>query len=236
MERGVHHPDGRWLLVDGLFPDFGQIGLEHVFADPRQESVLCGLVQRRYGNLRIIGDGVDLFDHALRISGQDLAAGFVIDFVAVVLPGVVAGGDANARLAAQMLDRKRQDGCRHQGFEQSDLDPGGTQDRCRFGGKFAGTVAGVIGNGNLAGARHFAAQVVGQAQRRAAHRVGVHPVGPGAHHATQATGAKFQIAVKSILDLLGIGDGQKFSLSRRVKGQPLVVTFLDRHAYLPVLF
>ena len=86
--------------------------------------------------------------------------------------------------------------------EQIGQNPVGGENLDTFHCKLCGMIPRVIGNDNAAAAkrRTVVFQFVGKPLGCLANGVDIHTVGAGAHDAAQSAGAKFQIAVKAILD------------------------------------
>src|SRR5699024_5088761 len=119
------------------------------------------------------GDG--LLDLVRGFQG-DLAAVGPVDFVAVVLGGVVAGGDADARAAAIVPHRPGQGGGGFQPGVQVGGDAVGRQHTGGLAGKDVALDAAVVADGRLFG-QAGGVQVIGQALGGLADVVDVHPVG-----------------------------------------------------------
>ena len=115
----------------------------------------------------------------------------------------MAGGDADARVALQVPHRVGQGRGGHQLGIDIGLDAVGGQHRRGLLGEQHALDAAVIGNGHGLGlALRVLEQVVGKALGGLAHGVDVHPVGARADHAPQARGAKLQLPVKAVVDLV----------------------------------
>ena len=170
---------------------------------------------------------IDLFQHAVGHFAGDLAAVAAIHLIAVILGGVMAGGDGDARIAAQMPHRKGKGRRGHQFGVHIHLDAVGGQHGGGLLGEFQALVAAVPGNGHTGTVPAGAVQVVGKALGGLAHGVHVHAVGAGAQHAPQAGGTKGQVLVKTVVDLFVFPlNGEKFL------GQVLVVQFLGKPAFI----
>ena len=145
----------------------------------------------RHGLGCAVGNLFNAVGNGFRRLLRDLAAVGAVDLVAVVLGGVVAGGDDNARVAAQLPHRKGQ----HGGGHQPGVDVGGQtvsgQHTRRKIGKFPGTKAGVIADCNAFAV--FFPQIVRQPLRSASNGVFVHSIGAHAQHAPQTAGAEGQL-------------------------------------------
>ena len=201
-------------------------------ADELDESLFEGLLIGHVAGGKALhlpdalGDGVGL--HRVH-----LAAGGPVDLVAVVLGGVVAGGDDHAGAAVEMEYREGQLGHGVQGAVEVHMD---TMARQHTGGllcKHVGEVPGVVGDGHGGPLREPGLQVPRQALRGLAHVVHVHPVIPGSQHAPKARRAEGQLLIEPILDLHGvIRDGAELRLGSLVHVgtvQPILIPFLCVH-------
>ena len=127
----------------------------------------------------------------------DLAAVSAVYFVAIVLGGVVAGGDADACAAPQIPGRPGEGGGGLQtGIEESG-DPVGSQDPGCFTAKQLALMTAVVGDGYTFG-QPAGVQVVGQTLRSPADGVDVHAVGAGADDAAQPAGTKGKVPVEAV--------------------------------------
>ena len=159
------------------------------------------------------GENVDLLQ--LRgdgggVMGRQLRAVLPIDLVAVILLGVVAGGDVDARLTAILPHGKAQLRRGPQGLEDPHMDAVGGAYLRRGPGKFHGMVAAVHADGHAAPLRvpALGADDIGKPLGGPADDVHVHLVQPHLHGAPQSGGTELQRTVKPALDLLFIsGDG-----------------------------
>ena len=178
------------------------------------------------------GEDVDLLQlpgDGLGVVGGQLGAVRPVDLVAVVLLGVVAGGDVDARLAAVVAHGEAQLRGGAQGVEDPHVDAVGGAD---LGGGPGESPCCCCGSpcrwprpalGLLAlGADH-----VGKGLGGVADDIDVHLVQAHLHGAPQAGGAKLQGAVEPALDLLGIvGDGLQLRLLLRgqhAAGEPFFI-------------
>ena len=136
---------------------------------------------------------VQLFDHLQNdVCGlrRDLAAVRTIDLIAVVLRGIVAGGDADADAAVQLAHSKAQ--------RRNRLEPGIEmcgdavcgEDRRGLARKHVGADAAVVGNGGTL-RQLRAVQIVGNGLCGAADDIDVHAVRARAKDAAQTGGAEF---------------------------------------------
>ena len=172
--------------------DLGDIGIDHFVV---QNAVVAAAGE--------FGDGrgehaVDVLRHFFIGRRHDLPAAVLfaqIDFVAVVLGGVVAGGDHNAGGGVEMADGERQNRRGQHARQQQGFDTGGGHD---FGGVFgegervfAPVIADDDGRGVV-----VVAQVVGQSFGGFADQDAVHARAAGSDFAAQACGAELHTAVK----------------------------------------
>ena len=131
-------------------------------------------------------DLCDLGDDVLVHGRGDLAAVAPEDLVAVILLGVVAGGDHDAGGRALEADGIAQFRGGAQGVEQVDVD----------------AVVGEDVGGNLG---EQAGVVVREALGGHAHGVLVHAVGAHAHDAAEAAGAELEVPVEGVFQADGVG-------------------------------
>ena len=171
------------------------------------DALLGDIADGAFGQRFVEAGGAHVVEAVHRVdAGQDLPGGVqgdlaavrAVDLVAVVLGGVVAGGDAHARPAAQIPHRPGQGG----GGLQAGVEPGGDavgrQHPGRFPGEQLALAAAVVGDGNAL-VQAGSLEVVGQALGGLAHGVDVHAVGARADDAPQAAGAELQLTVKAVV-------------------------------------
>ena len=176
-------------------------------------------------------------EYLVRRFQGDLAAVGAIDLVAVVLGGVVAGGDADARAAAEVTHRP--------GKGRGGLQPGIEVNRNSVGGQYPGGFlaeqltldAAVVADGDLFG-QVAAVQVIRQTLGRPADGVDIHPVGARADDTPQTAGAEFQIPVEAVCDCIRVAANlpQFLNQIRVLRGavQPLTELFCVSHVvFLP---
>lgn len=140
------------------------------------------------------GDG---FTHPPGKLRYDLTAGVVVDLVAVVLRGVVAGGDHDAALTAQFPHRIGERRSGHQLGIDPHMHAVGSQNPGCLLGKFPGEMAAVIGDGN-AGTVMILQQHPGQTLGGFAHCEAVHPGSAGIQDAPQSGSAEFQFPAEAL--------------------------------------
>ena len=140
------------------------------------------------------GDG---FTHPPGKLRYDLTAGVVVDLVAVVLRGVVAGGDHDAALTAQFPHRIGERRSGHQLGIDPHMHAVGSQNPGCLLGKFPGEMAAVVGDGN-AGTVMILQQHPGQTLGGFAHCEAVHPGSAGIQDAPQSGSAEFQFPAEAL--------------------------------------
>ena len=167
--------------------------------------------------------------------GRQLGAVLPVDLVAVVLLGIVAGGDVNARLTAVVAHGEAQLRGGPQGIKNAYLDAGGGADLSGGPGELHAVETAVHADGDalLLGLLALGADDVGKALGGVADHIEVHVVQAHGHGAPQSGSAEFQGAVKPALNLLGIVlDGFQLGMllgGQRIAGQPLLVFLLIIH-------
>ena len=214
----------------------GQYGIHEVaqtlVVDP--DDLVCGHGGVKVGQL----DGIEVIvlvdssQHGIGGFQRDLAAVGTIDLVAVVLGGVVAGGHADARAAAQIAHSP--------GQRRGGLQPGVQVGGDAVGGQHAGglaaeqlaLVAAVVADGYFF-RQACGVDVVRQALGGAADGVDIHAVAACADDAAQTACAKGQVAVKAVVDGIGITpDAVQFGEQVRIlhcAGAPEVKQFCIGH-------
>ena len=182
--------------ADGAGLDGGIEGIDAVLADildqPLGQTILKGNELGPGQDIRLLDLGVDnvggLIGH--------LAA---VRAVAVVLGGVVAGRDHDARVAVVVAGGKAQRGNRHKGLIDADLDTVGGQHLGSGLGEQVALDAAVIADGNgLAAA--LGLDPVGKALGRLTDNVNIHTVGACTDDAAQARGTELQGHSKTVLN------------------------------------
>ena len=247
VERGIHHLEGIRHLGDGIVIVDHIHDICHEFAvglvaHGLDEARLDGLVEvhalhagEDVNLLQLGGDGGG-------VVGRQLRTVLPVDLVAVVLLGVVAGGDVDARLAAILPHGKAQLRGGTQRLEDPHMDAVGGAYLGGGPGKLHGVVAAVHADGHapLFGVLALGADHVGKALGGPADHVHVHLVQTHLHGAPQSRRAELQRAVEPALDLLFVpGDGLKLlHLVRRqcAAMQPLfVLIHVIQHRFRPPL-
>ncbi len=176
-------------------------GVQALVGDIADRSRRQGLVKVR--QLEPVETAVEIIHpvhsgcNPVGVFGGNLAAVRAIDLVSVILGGIVAGGDADARAAVQIPHRPAQG----RGGLKAGIQPGGDavggQHPGRLPGKQLPLDAAVVGDGHGV-AKPLALDKVGQRLGGPADGVDVHPVGPGPQDAPQAPGAEGQVAVEAV--------------------------------------
>ena len=204
VERGVDHlqvallhrrladaqrKDAVQILVHQLVGDVldhagAQPLLQRDLFDPVKDVGLAGKLQHLGGSLRV-----------------ELAAVLAVGLVAVILGGVVAGGDDDAGAAVQLTNRKGKGRGRHQFLKQVRLDAVGRKDPRGDVGKQIALDAAVIGDGHRRILK-FLLDIVGHALGGKRDGINIHPVGAHAQNAAQSGGAELQHLDKALLDLV----------------------------------
>ena len=199
VEGGVHQPQPAHVAAGPQGQHRVHEGVQAVLADGADQALGGGrVVIRQLHAVKAVG-----FLHGgqdpLRRLGGNLTAVRAVDLVAVVLGGVVTGGDAHAGPAAQIPYRPAQG----RGGLQTGVEVGGDavgrQHPGRLPGKEGPLQPAVVGDGHAPG-QAGGVEVVGQALGGPADGVDVHAVGPRPQHAPQAAGAEGQMAVESVGD------------------------------------
>ena len=143
----------------------------------------------------------NLRQHLSSRLGGDLAAIGAVNLVAVILAGVVGGGDHHARVRPQVPHGEGHRRHRHQPGPNGNLYPICRKYTGRHTGEHIAFDAAVIADAN-AGLFPLLVEIIRQALGGLCHRVDVHPVGSGADHTPQAAGSEGQVPVKRVLRLL----------------------------------
>ena len=170
----------------------------------------------------LLGDGVG-------VVGGQLGAVGPVDLIAVVLLGVVAGGDVDARDAAVLPDGEGQLGGGAEGLEEPDGDAVARHDTGGLPGELGGVVAAVEAHGHPLGGGlgPLGQDDLGEGLGGMADHMHVHVVQAHRHGAAEAGGAELQGGEEPALDLLGIvGDGLELRLLLGAEGgalQPLLI-------------
>ena len=225
MEGGVDHLEGvghllhRRLVVD-LAHDVGEellIGLRSHEGDQAALYRLVivhaddGIEEVQLGHL--LGDGVG-------VVGGQLGAVLPVDLVAVVLLGVVAGGDVDAGDAVVLTDGEGHLRSGAQGLEEPHLDAVARHDAGRLLGELSGVVAAVEADGHatLHGLLPLGLDDLGKGLGGVADHMDVHLVQTHAHGAAKTGGAELQGCKETAFDLLFVA-GNALQLGLLLGGQ-----------------
>ena len=168
----------------------------------------------------------------------DLAAVRTVDLIAVILAGVVRSRHHDTCGGVQIMGRKRHGRNRHQDRPDIDLNAIGREHTRSHLCKHIALDAAVIADGHRR-LCEVLFQIISQTLRSLRYGVDVHPIGACANYATQPTGAKSKITIKSILNFCII---QRFQFSgniciRSCIHQPSLVFFFNIHnSFTPPAF
>ena len=176
-----------------------------------QNGDVFGILARKHHidirDLRHLGDDV------LVVRLGHLRAVGPVGLVAIVLLGVVRGGDDHARMAFQLADGEAQFRGRPERVEQKNLESVRGENIGHALGEHPRIVAAVVRHGDAHPlAREVLFQVVGKPLRGSPHRVDVHAVGPYAHNAAQTARTEFEVLVEALHELFHIVVHQVFDL------------------------
>ena len=187
--------------VEGVLLHAVEVDLVQCLADGFNALLAAGHV-----DILEVFDFQHLVNHRRVVRGGQLAAVAPICLVAVILLGVVAGGEHHAGVAAVVAHGEAELRRGAHAVEEVDVEAVGGQHMGRDFGKLAAVVAAVVADGGaqlrLAGVAF--AHIVGQPLRGHGHGVAVHAVGAHAHDAAQPAGAELQMAVEALVQLRGI--------------------------------
>ena len=208
VQRGVDDLEVR-VAGDGFRGQHqGQLVLQVAFVDlgaHRLDAAGNGAGDRGEADVGRVLDLRDLGDDVLVHGRGDLAAVAPEDLVAVILLGVVAGGDHDAGGRALEADGIAQFRGGAEGVEQVDVDAVVGEDVGGNLGEQAGVVAAVVRDAHAGGAVHMGLDVVREALGGHAHGVLVHAVGAHAHDAAEAAGAELEVPVEGVFEADGVG-------------------------------
>ena len=144
--------------------------------------------------------------------GGQLCTVLPVGLVAVVLLGIVGGGDVDARDALQLAEREGQLGGGAELVEEVGGDVGGGQDTGGGLGEELGVVAAVVGDGNTVSGAAFLDNQLSQTLGGVGHGMDIHGVHTHLHGAAQTSGAEGEVVGEAELDLFVIVlDGEEFS-------------------------
>ena len=183
-----------------------------------------------------------LLRHRVGVAGRQLGAVLPIDLIAVILLGIMAGGDVDAGdgVIFPHGEGKLRRGA--QGCENPHRDAVARHDGSRLPGKFLRVVAAVVTDAHAPGrgGRAFFQNHLGEGLGGVTDHMDVHIVQSRTHGAPKTGGAEFQGAEKAAFDLLFIAcDGAQLFPLRRAEGrafQPLLIGLpVGHYPYLLLL-
>ena len=244
VEGGIHHLEavrhfGNGFLVIDLSHNVGKKLLVGFSSQHLNDSGPDSLLIIHALDIVEDVDFAKPFRNGVGMMGRQLGAVLPVDLIAVILFGIVAGGDVDPRLAAVLPDSEAQFGSGTQRLKNPHMNAVGGADFRRGSGKFHGVIPAVHAD------RHapffsflpFGADHVGKALGGPADHVDVHVMQTGIHRAPQPGRSKLQGAVKAGFDFLGIVfDGRKLTPLRFAQGgagQPFLIFFHEVHSDAP---
>ena len=245
VEGGVHHLEGvrhrvHRRLVVHLLHHVGQELLVGLLPHDGDEAVRHRFAVVGHGHVEHVGLGHDL-GHLVGVVGGELGAVGPVDLIAVILLGVVAGGDVDARDAAVLPDGKGQLGGGAQGFKQPHRDARRRHNAGGLLGEHVGVVPAVEADGHALfhRLRPLVQNDLGERLGGVADDVDVHAVQSHAHGAPQPGGAELQLGEEAGFDLLLVpGDGGQLRLFRLRQGggvEPQLIVCFVVHWIRPPL-
>ena len=237
MERRVDHLEFiRYFLdhffIDGLSHDLLHKGVIGLLAQNLDSAALDGLVEIAGLEAGEDVNGFHLSGNGVRLLGGQLGAVSPVDLVAVILLGVVAGGDVQSGDGAVVQHGKAQLRGGAQGVKDAHMHAVGSHDAGSLPGEGLAVEAAVIGNGDALALCFLAlgGNNVGEGLGSVTNDVHVHVVQAQLHGASETGSAELQRGKEAILDLLlVIGDGVKlcpFLLAEGGAVQPMLILFL----------
>ena len=202
IQRAVNQFEASGLAdagTDGTGLDGLVQGVDAVFTHILDEALSHAVFKR---NQLGAGEDVGLLD-----LGIDNIGGFVghlasigaIGLVAVVLSGVVAGRDHDARVAVIVTGGERKGRHRHQGTVDADFDTVGGQYLGGGAGEQIALDTAIVADGNSLGAA-LGFDPVSEALGGLAHHINVHAVGAGANDTAQTRGAELERHCETVLN------------------------------------
>ena len=236
--EGVRHLGHGFLVVD-LGQDVGQEPVVHVLAQDGDEALGHGVVVvhgldvgEHVQGLHLVGDGGGVVGGKLGPVGP-------VDLVAVVLGGVVAGGDVQPGDAVVLPDGEGELRRGPQRLAKLHGDAVGGHDAGGLPGELVGVEAAVEADGHPPGGLlpALVQDDLGEGLGGVADGVHVHPAQAHAHDPPEAGGAEFQLVKEAVFDL-GLVAGQGGQLGVLLGGegvafQPVLVGFLIGHRDSP---
>ncbi len=182
------------ILVDHRLLDSLQIVPVHLATDNLDE-VVVGL-ELHILDLHL----VHLVDDALVVRREHLGAVVPIGLVAVILAGVVRGGDVDTSLTAQLTDGKRDLRRGTQALEEICLDAVGREDGCNGLCKHTAVVAVVVTyyDSEVVTSGECLQDIVGKTLGGHTNDILVHAVGAGTHDATQTARTELEVLIEGV--------------------------------------
>ena len=241
VEGGVDHLEGVSHLGNGLavVDHVGDLGHKEAVSLLTHDLDQAGL------HALLVGHGLDVVEdiHFLQtlgngvgVLGRKLGAILPVDLVAVVLLGVVAGGNIDTGLAVVGTNGKAQLRGGTQRLKDTHMDAVGGAHLSGSLGKGVGVVAAVHADGDAPALAllTLGGDHIGKALSRPADHMDVHVMQAHGHNTAQTCGAELQRAVEAGLDLLGVVlDGLQLCTLRVGKdgaGEPLFIFLHEIHS------
>ena len=236
VEGGVNNFElvrhsGHGLFVNGLGQNLLKEGLVGLLTQNLDLAGLHGLVKVAGLEAGENVDGLHLLGDGLCLLGRQLGAVGPVDLVAVILLGVVAGGDVQTGGGAVVQHGKAQLRRGAQILENADVDAVCGHDAGGLTGKLAAVETAVSGDGDALahGLLALGHDDVGKRLGSVADDVDVHVVQSQLHGAAQTGGAELQGGEEAVFDLLLVaGDGVELVPLLLAEGgavQPALVLF-----------
>ena len=244
VEGGVDHAEGVGHLGHGLpvVNLIQHVGEEFVIGLPAQqgdEPLGPGLFVVHGPDIVKDIQGLHLGGDGRRVLGGQLGAVGPIDLVAIVLRGIVAGGDVESGHTAVLPHGEGELRRGAHGLKKAHGDAVGGHHPGGGPGKFLGVNPAVIADGHPlgGGGRSLGQDHLGKGLGGMADHMDVHPPQPQAHHPPQAGGAELQQAEEPVFHLFGVvGNGLQLGFLLRGQGvavQPAMELLLIGHRKAP---
>ena len=180
-----------------------------------------------------------LCQNILIVRRCDLRAVLPIYLIAVILSRIMARRNDNTGHTAQMAERKRQLRRRAQTLKYICLNSVCIQTKRRLIRKFRRHPAGIVGNRHALFLSVLRNNIICESLCRLTHGIDIHTVRSRAYNAAQSSRSKFQLTVKTILNLGGIVlDRRKLRFCIRVEiviCTPLLIKLHIAHTRSPSL-
>ena len=198
MQRSVNNFEilltGDASRVDGEFLHFGEINIIDFLTDNLDKSGIAFKLDVSHTHF------VHFVDDTLVVRSQHLRTIVPISLVSVVFLRVVAGGENDTALTAEMTDGKRHFGSGTHVIEQVDLDAVGREDVGRSLSEETAVVAAIVSHHHcdLLQVLEVLVEIVGETLCGSSHGVNVHAIGSGSHDAAQTSRTEFQGTIERI--------------------------------------